>query len=134
MKKIIFIALSFPIFAFSQSALQTKTFAKDSLTDLKPRINVWQITIDARSEKVAYVYDIEYTVPKNGIVVSKSESKAYVRCNAPAKTDLNGTVIEPAKTDFTKFMNKSAIDSIKAVILKDINKMKKIDDTNLLEQ
>lgn len=133
MKNLLLIsALFISTLSFSQT-LASKTFAKDTATDLKSQINVWQITIDAKAKTITYVYDVVNVNQRNSKVVYVEDTRTYTRSNI-AEVDSAGITIKPASNKYNSFMNGVAGTAIIAEIQADINKMAKKEDSELLLQ
>ena len=66
---------------FSQIA--TKSIGTDSVTGLHQNVNVWSLSINARTSEVFVTYNIETLAP-NGIAVYQSPDMIYRRFNKPA--------------------------------------------------
>lgn len=132
MKKLILAIAILSASLVNAQSIAKKTFPKDTTTDLTGRIRVWQITIDDSAKVITYTYCIDQIVAKNSKPLSTSGNFSYNRYNQKADT-VNGVPI-PKNLQYNKFMNTAIGDSIKARVLKDINKMNSISDINLLEQ
>ena len=129
-KLILFLSLFASICSAQQLAV--KTFAKDTATDLKSRIKVWQVTVDAKAETVTYVYVIETLAPKGGGVVTTSDNKTYTRYNRPAVKDTAGVVITPAKKKYNEFINGAVGQALLLLIQNDIKDISRKEDAELL--
>lgn len=74
--------LLFALISFTASAqIATKSLGLDTLTGLPLRLSVWQLTIDAKSNIVVVVYNIETLSPSGSVVVYTGENKTYTRTN-----------------------------------------------------
>lgn len=134
MKKLIVLLSLITTFASAQQ-LAVKTFAKDTATDLKTRIKVWQTVIDAKAKTITYVYSVETLAPKGGGVIT-SETKTYVRYNQPAVKDPTDStiIITPAKNGYNTFINGSVGSALVPMIESDINKINRKEELDLLNQ
>ena len=134
MKKLILLSTLFiSTLTFSQT-LASKTFAKDTATDLKPQINVWQITIDAKAKTITYVYDIVNVNPRNSKSIYVEDTKTYTRKNI-SKVDSAGITIKPASNKYNNFINGTAGVAIIAEIQAELNNIaKKDEDVKLIQK
>jgi len=132
MKKLTLLLSLITTLSYSQH-LAVKTFAKDTSIDLKSRIKVTQMTIDAKSQSITYIYVIETLAPKGGGVINCSDPKSYIRSNV-TRIDPNTGLPVVQKTNFDKFMNSATGAALATTIQNDINLINKVSETNLLEQ
>lgn len=77
--------------------LGTKDLGQDPETTLNRQLQVWQITIDGKSETILVVYDIVLLSP-NDKVVKILSTENYRRFNRPEYT--NGETTIPANNKF----------------------------------
>lgn len=75
-----------------------KSLGVNKTTGLEDQLVVWQINIDAQSEKVVVVYYIQTLAP-TGVVITKSENKTFERYNRPDVLFKEGEEITPAVID-----------------------------------
>lgn len=81
MKKL-FILFALLIATSSFAQIATKSLGLDTLTGLPQRINVWQLTIDAKSNVIVVVYNIQTLSPNGSVVVYTGDNKSYSRTGA----------------------------------------------------
>lgn len=72
--------------------ITTKDLGLDKETGLNKELQVWQLLIDTKSEKITVVYDIVLLSP-TGLVVSVLETKTYYRYNYKGGIDGGGNKI-----------------------------------------
>ncbi len=63
--------------------LGTKNLGKDVVTDLDRQLQIWQITIDGKSEVILVVYDIVLLAP-NGSIAKVESTDNFRRFNRDA--------------------------------------------------
>lgn len=125
MKKILFL---FALINLSASAqITVKSIGIDSATGLSQQLNVWQLTIDAKSKKIAVVYNIQVLAP-NGAVVSTGDNLVYFRYNKPAHDTI------PADNRFDLLKASPLGQGIIANIVNDLVPVSTINDLKKLEQ
>lgn len=73
--------------AQNYTPIATHDFGVDSVTGLDKQLQVWQLTIDVKSNKIIVVYDI--VLVSNNVVVSVLRTDSYVRDNTTLTTNFN---------------------------------------------
>ena len=66
-----------------KAQIATKSIGTDSVTGLQQNVNVWSLSINARTSEVFVTYNIETLAP-NGIAVYQGPDMIYRRFNKPA--------------------------------------------------
>lgn len=121
MKKLLLsLSLSFLLSGcvFATTPIATKSLGVDSITGLDKQVQVWQLTIDAKAEKIVVVYDV--VLLYNGKVVSVLSTDMYTRENRPAHTDMAGNTID-ADNRFSQYRSSQLGQAIEAMIQQTIN-------------
>ncbi len=106
--------------------IATKKFTNNKL-QLDQQIVVWQLTIDAKSEIIVIVYQIE-TLSPTGIIVATSDNQTYTRYNKQPLLDADGiTIITQGNMKFDALRSSALGQGIAGLIGSDLNLIKSLD-------
>ena len=108
--------------------ITSKSLGIDAESGLEQKLNIWQVTIDAKAELIVVVYTIQ-TISPTGVVIAESENKTYTRYNQPAIPEVKNEAGEvatpevPAKLAYDGYKNSPIGQGIIALINSTIAKV-----------